>query len=184
MRMRRREEALHWSSCIWEGVQPVFTFYSPDFSGSKQKVVASLWPPSSSHLSYLSCQHAAEVWAVWRKFSKDSQDFYMLLLHMKLKKSIRCGRCVYGPPIVYVLWQFYGCRVYGFRLCVIERVEQTNKDNTLVQGVFLWPLCVISFGQCCQISREKQASGPMNTSPKQATSPFMVKKKKKKKRET
>ena len=32
--------------------------------------------------------------------------------------------------------------------------------------------------QCSQISREKQASGPMKTSPKQAISPFVVKKKK------
>ena len=31
--------------------------------------------------------------------------------------------------------------------------------------------------RCCQILREKQASGPMKTSPKQATSPVMVKKK-------
>ena len=33
-------------------------------------------------------------------------------------------------------------------------------------------------GQCCQILREKQASRPMKTSLKQATSPFVVKKKK------
>ena len=34
--------------------------------------------------------------------------------------------------------------------------------------------------QCCQILREKQASGPMRTSPKQATSLVVVKKKKEK----
>ena len=53
-----------------------------------------------------------------------------------------------------------------------------------LEKMFTWLAhCCHKHDQCCQISREKQASRPLKTSSKQATSLFGVKKRKKKKRD-